>query len=105
MQGTSREQAEALAKGDLAASGIASPLRELLEYCGKLTLTPAAMTHADAEALRRAGWKDRQIAEAVYVTGMFAMFNRIADAFGLVDPAYHRMGETVQPATRFDSSD
>lgn len=38
--------------------------------------------------LRGLGWTDPQIAEAVYITALFAFFNRVADAFGLDDPNY-----------------
>ena len=42
----------------------------------------------DVQGLRDVGWTDPQIAEAVYITAMFAFFNRVADAFGLDDPNY-----------------
>lgn len=47
-------------------------------------------TDADVQAVRDAGWTEPQIAEAVYVTALFAFFNRVADAFGLDDPGYFR---------------
>ncbi len=34
------------------------------------------------------GWTDPQIAEGIYITALFAFFNRVADAFGLEDPRY-----------------
>ena len=40
------------------------------------------------ERLRQAGWADPQIGECVYITALFAFFNRVADAFGLEDPGY-----------------
>ena len=43
------------------------------------------------QRLRDAGWTDPQIAEAVYITALFAFFNRVADAFGLEDPGYRQM--------------
>ncbi len=45
-------------------------------------------THADVQKLRDAGWSEDQIAEAVYVTAMFAFFNRVADAFGVPSQDY-----------------
>ena len=42
-------------------------------------------TQQSVEALRAVGWTDEQIAEAVYITALFAFFNRVADAFGLLD--------------------
>jgi alkylhydroperoxidase family enzyme len=41
----------------------------------------AARSTDDAQKLRDAGWSEDQIAEAVYVTALFAFFNRVADAF------------------------
>ena len=35
------------------------------------------------ERLRGLGWGDPEIAECVYITALFAFFNRVADAFGL----------------------
>lgn len=57
--------------------------RKLLSFAKLLTETPAKTTDADVEQLRVSGWKDPQIAEAVYIVSLFAFFNRLADAFGL----------------------
>ncbi len=65
----------------------------------KLTLSPGAMADDDIPPLRAAGWTDDQIAEAVYITALFAFFNRVADAFGLEDPGY-RSGKGSPPAPR-----
>jgi alkylhydroperoxidase family enzyme len=35
------------------------------------------------QKLRDAGWTENQISEAVYITALFAFFNRVADAFGI----------------------
>jgi alkylhydroperoxidase family enzyme len=48
--------------------------------------------------LREVGYSDLQIAEAVYVTALFAFFNRVADAFGLQNPGYR---ELDTPPARF----
>lgn len=45
-------------------------------------------TDEDVEQLRSLGWTDPQVAECVYITALFAFFNRVADAFGLLDPNY-----------------
>ena len=59
---------------------------------------PLTLTAADLAGLRKAGWSDPQIAEAVYVTALFAFFNRVADAFGLKSSS-HR--ELQIPPARF----
>ena len=48
-------------------------------------------TDEEVQRLRDLGWTDPQIAEAVYITALFAFFNRVADAFGLEDPGYRQM--------------
>ena len=40
------------------------------------------------ERLRGHGWTDPQIAEMVYITALFAFFNRVADAFGIRSEGY-----------------
>lgn len=60
----------------------------MLAYAEKLTRTPAAMTDADTETLRAAGFSDAQVWEATFTTSIFAMFNRMADAFGLEPPEH-----------------
>jgi len=62
--------------------------RVLLDYVEKVTRDAARTTHADVQKLRDAGWSEDQIAEAVYVTAMFAFFNRVADAFGVPSQDY-----------------
>ncbi len=99
LQGGSPVQIEALIRGDLGAAELSSSERTLLELVRKLTLTPGAMADGDIPPLRAAGWTDDQIAEAVYITALFAFFNRVADAFGLEDPGY-RSGKGPPPQPR-----
>jgi len=49
-------------------------------------------TATDVEKLRHAGWSEDQIAEAVYITALFAFFNRVADAFGIPPQNYLSTG-------------
>ena len=61
-----------------------SPKRlAMLRYAVKLTLTPAEMNKADTEALRAAGFSDRDILDIVEVVGYYAYANRIADGLGV----------------------
>jgi uncharacterized peroxidase-related enzyme len=94
--GGSAVQIDALIHGDLDAAECTAAERTLLELVRKLTLTPGAMADDDIPPLRAAGWTDDQIAEAVYITALFAFFNRVADAFGLEDPGY-RSGKGPPP--------
>jgi uncharacterized peroxidase-related enzyme len=55
----------------------------LLRYAGKLTLTPAAMTREDFEALRAAGASDEDIFEANQVIAYFNYANRVLNGLGV----------------------
>jgi uncharacterized peroxidase-related enzyme len=97
--GGTAAQIEALIRGDLDAAECSPAERTLMKLVRKLTLTPGAMADDDIPPLRAAGWTDDQIAEAVYITALFAFFNRVADAFGLEDPGY-RSGKGQPPQPR-----
>jgi alkylhydroperoxidase family enzyme len=59
-----------------------------MNYVELVTRAAYRTTAADVQKLRDAGWKEEQIAEAVYVTALFAFFNRVADAFGVPPQDY-----------------
>jgi alkylhydroperoxidase family enzyme len=61
-------------------------------YVELITKDAARSTHADVQKLRDAGWKEDQIAETVYITALFAFFNRVADAFGVPSMDYITKG-------------
>jgi alkylhydroperoxidase family enzyme len=65
----------------------------LLEYAEIITRAAYRSTVEDVQKLRDAGWAEEQIAEAVYVTAMFAFFNRVADAFGIPSQDYLSTGK------------
>jgi alkylhydroperoxidase family enzyme len=58
-----------------------------------ITKAAPRSTAEDVQKLRDAGWSEDQIAEAVYVTAMFAFFNRVADAFGVPSQDYLSTGK------------
>ncbi len=88
MQDPSPDLHACLARGDLEAAPVSDAERALLGYARKVTEQANRTTDDDVEGLRALGWTDLQIAECVYVTALFAFFNRVADAFGLEDPNY-----------------
>jgi alkylhydroperoxidase family enzyme len=97
--------ARALAQGDLAAAvsaGLEPHRAALLGFVRKLTLEPYRVRAADTEALRQQGYSDTQLAEAVYITALFAFFNRVADGFGiesgaLLDRSLDELKRRYQP--------
>jgi alkylhydroperoxidase family enzyme len=78
-------------EGKLDEAGLTQPERALLEYVTKVTEAAYRTTAEDVQILRDHGWSDPQIAEAVYITAMFAFFNRVADAFGISPQGYLEM--------------
>jgi len=54
--------------------------RALCAYAGKMTATPATMTAADLDELRRHSFADRAIHDATQVIAYFNYINRVADA-------------------------
>ena len=91
MQGGADSVIEALAKADLQSAPVTDGERKLLEFVELLTRHAYRTTDEDTDGLRAVGWTDPQIAEAVYITALFAFFNRVADAFGLEDPGYREL--------------
>jgi uncharacterized peroxidase-related enzyme len=54
--------------------------RAMLDFAVKLTAEPWRVEEADREALRRAGFSDRDIWDVAAVAGFFNMSNRVASA-------------------------
>ena len=81
----------AIAEGELDRAGLTPAERLLLDYVKKVTEAAPRTTPEDVQQLREAGWTEPQIAEAVYITAMFAFFNRVADAFGISPQGYLEM--------------
>ena len=84
---------QAIVEGKLDEAGLTRAERALLEYVELITNAAHRSTPEDVEKLRVAGWTEDQIAEAVYITAMFAFFNRVADAFGVPSQNYLDTGK------------
>lgn len=82
---------QAIAEGKLDEAGLSPADRALLDYVSKVTEAAYRTTPEDVQVLRDHGWTEPQIAEAVYITAMFAFFNRVADAFGIPTQGYLEM--------------
>ena len=77
-----------LAQGKIEETALPEPEKELLRVAELITRHAYRMTPERVQALRDLGWTEPQIAEMVYVTAMFAFFNRVADAFGIDSQGY-----------------
>lgn len=72
-----------LVKTDWSRAPLAEADRALLRFAVKLTRTPGAMTAADVDALRAAGFDDRAVSDAVHIVAYFNFINRVADGLGV----------------------
>jgi uncharacterized peroxidase-related enzyme len=62
------------------AAGLPARQKAMLDFAVKLTEAPDKIEEADREALRKAGFSDRDIWDIAAVAGFFNMSNRIAAA-------------------------
>lgn len=68
---------------DVESAAIEAPLKPLLMYVQKLTVTPARMTEHDARAVFAAGWSEAALYDAVKVCALFNFMNRIVEGTGV----------------------
>jgi len=71
----------ALVKDPAAAEDEA--MRPLLAFCRKLTEEPDAIGQADADAVFAAGWTEEALEDAIHVTALFNLYNRLMDGHGI----------------------
>ncbi len=57
--------------------------RAMLEFAEKITISSAKTEEADRQALRDAGFSDRDIFDIAAIAGFFNMTNRVASAVGM----------------------
>ena len=84
---------KAIVKGKLDEADLTAAERVLLDYVELITGAAYRSTPENVEKLRVAGWKEEEISEAVYITALFAFFNRVADAFGVPSQGYLGTGK------------
>ncbi len=68
---------------DVDSAPVAELMKPLLRYVAKLTLAPAQITPADAQAVLDAGWEEQALHDAVAVCGLFSLMNRLVDGLGI----------------------
>jgi len=83
VQGGSAEVLCAIQQQDLSAPALTLAEQALLTFITKLNVNSHEITNTDIEALRKTGWNDLEISEAIHVAALFATFNRVVNAFGL----------------------
>jgi len=74
------------------AANIAKRQRAMLEFAHKMTVAPAEVGESDRRALRRAGFKDRDIWDISAVAAFYNMTNRHATAIDMMpNEEYHSL--------------
>jgi len=58
-------------------------MRPLLAFCRKLTAAPDSLDEADAKAVYDAGWSEEALEDAIHVTSLFNLYNRLLDGHGI----------------------
>lgn len=70
---------------DYRSAGLSTRDNALLDFAVKLTKSPADVRQQDLDALRKSGFNDEQLVDAVHCIGYFNFINRVLDGLG-VDP-------------------
>ena len=72
---------------DLPSAPMEDKLRPIFSYVRKLTLTPAKMMPADADAIFAAGWDETALHSAIAVCCLFSFMNRLVEGHGIAADA------------------
>jgi uncharacterized peroxidase-related enzyme len=70
---------------DYRTAGLAPRELARLDFAVKLTKSPSGVRQGDLDALRRHGFTDEHLVDAVHCVGYFNFINRVLDGLG-VDP-------------------
>src|SRR5437773_2149473 len=88
----SEEQARAVQE-DYCSAGLPPRETALLDFAVKLTRSPWVMSRDDLDALRRHGFSDEQLVDAVHCIGYFNFINRVLDGLGVEPEPSMRYGK------------
>lgn len=88
--GAGPEVVAAAGSGSIDEMPVDGPVRDLLRLAVDITRHAYRVGDDDLAALRKVGWSDDELLEAVWVAGLFNAIVRVVDALGL-----HRLGQLV----------
>lgn len=71
-------------RDDIELAPVPEPMRPILRFVKKLTLTPSRLIQADADAVFSAGWDERALHDAIAVCARFNFMNRMVMGHGIV---------------------
>lgn len=69
---------------DYPSAPVEPSVQALFRFADKLTRKPDEVVQADVDALRAAGWNDKQIIETVLTAALFNFANRVSIGLGLM---------------------
>lgn len=68
---------------DLTSAPLQEGQRPIFAYVKKLTLSPAKLVQADADAVFQAGWSEQALQDVICIVGLFSFYNRLLDGHGV----------------------
>jgi len=80
---------------DIETAPVRDELKPILRFVKILTLTPALISRADADAVFAAGWDEQSLHEAICVCARFSMMNRLTLGHGLVVDEERRAADAL----------
>jgi len=80
---------------DVETAPVSDEMRAAFRYLRKLTLQPARICGADADAIYAAGWKDEALYHLAGLCGLFAFDNRLIQGLGIAPHAADKLQETA----------
>ncbi len=85
---------------DIDAAQVDEKLKPILKYARRLTIEPAKLIQADADAVYAAGWDERALHDAICVVCLFNFMNRLVDGHGVKGHAelYRQRGGRLREA-------
>jgi alkylhydroperoxidase family enzyme len=75
---------------DWREADVSPKLRAMLGFLEKMTLDPDGLDAADAEALHAAGISQQAMEDAIWVTAVFNVYDRLADAMNFAMRTHER---------------
>jgi alkylhydroperoxidase family enzyme len=84
---------------DYRASSLSDKDKALFEFIDKVNRTSNQIRREDVDEVRRAGWSDEAIYDAINVCALFNFYNRWIDATGVHDmprSAYELSGKRLK---------
>jgi alkylhydroperoxidase family enzyme len=70
---------------DYKSSGLTDELKALFAFVEKVNRTSNQIRQPDVDEVKRAGWSDEAIYDAITVCALFNFYNRWIDATGVQD--------------------